>query len=111
MDGVMRMSRRIAPSLFLGFTIFMAPPFVGPGRSMAAPVISANFLTTAPTLDGTVNAAEYGGGPAFTADFSNLNASNPSRLSSFLTNTFVTRTTADYSYDLYAAFTSSTLYL
>jgi hypothetical protein len=82
------------------------------GRARASLVIDANFVSAAPILNGSINPAEYGGGPAFTADFSNLNATNPSRLSSFVAPVgFVTMSNADYSYSLYAAYTTTTLYL
>jgi MYXO-CTERM domain-containing protein len=81
-------------------------------RARADILINANFVSSAPTLDGTVTPSEYGGGPTFAADFSNLNASNPSRLSAFVPpNSFITMSKADYSYDLYAAYTTTTLYL
>ena len=78
----------------------------------AGVVINANFVTSAPSQDGSVDPSQYGGGPAFSADFSNLNAGNPSRLSAFVSpNSFITVPNSTYSYDMYAAYTSTTLYL
>jgi hypothetical protein len=105
----MRTLFRKSASHWAVILVVLASPFVGSGAK-ADVLIGANSITTPPVMNGTVNPADYGGGPAFSADFSNLNASNPSRLSSFLTNMFVTRSNASYSYDLYAAYTTTTLY-
>lgn len=78
----------------------------------AGVVINANFVTSAPSQDGSVNPSQYGGGPAFSADFSNLDASNPSRLSAFVSpHSFIAVPNSVYSYNMYAAYTTTTLYL
>jgi hypothetical protein len=81
------------------------------GRAAADPVLNANYLGAGLTLNGTVDAAKYGGGPAISADFSNLSAGNPSRLLDLTAGTFVTQPASALSYDLYAAYSNTTLYL